>query len=113
MGYDLYITRAEDWYNNQGRELTEAAWKTVIEADPEMRMIGFAEATTPSGETLRYVNSLLAEWSGHPEHEIVWFDFRQGNVVVKNPDELTLAKMQEVAGKLNARVQGDEGEFYD
>ncbi len=113
MGYELYITRADNWYNNEGRELTEATWEAVVESDPEMRISGFGEATTPSGETIRYVNPLLAEWLGHPEHDVVWFDFRQGNVVVKNPDELTIAKMHEVAQKLKARVQGDEGEFYD
>jgi hypothetical protein len=43
---------------------------------------------------------------------MVCFDFRDGNVTVKNPDEPTIAKMQEFAQKLGAHLQGDDGEVY-
>jgi hypothetical protein len=42
-----------------------------------------------------------------------WFDFRNGRVVAKNPDERALAKMITIARHLGARVRGDDGEFYD
>jgi hypothetical protein len=44
---------------------------------------------------------------------MVWFDFRQGNVVVKNPDTEVLRKMWSLAQALSANVQGDDGEGYD
>lgn len=58
----------------------------------------------------------LAVWtlySGSTANEnMAWFDFRSGNVVVKNPDVAILSKMWKIAQKLGARVQGDDGEIY-
>lgn len=114
MGYDVYITRQNNWWQKEeAQQISEAEWKAAVESDAEMRLCGAAEATFPSAGTLRYENPLLAEWLGHPEHKAIWFDFRRGNVVVKNPDAAMIAKMKQLALKLKARVQGDEGEFYD
>ena len=113
MGYDLHITRAENWWENQGKEVRENEWRELIEADAELCLSGFAEANSSHGEMIRYENALLTTWSGHPNLDVVWFDFRGGNVVIKNPDEATLTKMQQIAQKLNAKVQGDEGEIYN
>ncbi|HEX8235818.1 MAG TPA: hypothetical protein VF600_07660 [Abditibacteriaceae bacterium] len=112
MGYDLHITRAENWWENEGKEIGENEWLDLVDSDAEHRLTGFAEATSPQGETIRYENPLLAEWLGHPKLHVVWFDFGRGNVIIKNPDEATLGKMQQLAQKLNAKVQGDEGETY-
>lgn len=75
-------------------------------------MAGVAETDTPDG-TLRYENRGLALWYRHPSGEKVWFDFRHGRVVVKNPDEPTIEKMLGVARGLGAHVVGDDGETYD
>jgi hypothetical protein len=114
MGYDLHITRRKEWFSDEGLEITDLEWRTVVEADAEMRLTGAAELELPSGEALRYENPNLAEWTGHPDNDapVVWFDYRDGNIVVKNPDEATIVKMQEIARKLGAIVQGDDGEIY-
>ena len=36
----------------------------------------------------------------------------QGDIFTKNPDPSTIEKMISIAKKLNARVQGDDGEIY-
>lgn len=36
-----------------------------------------------------------------------------GDIYTKNPDKPTVQKMIEIAQQLGARVQGDDGEFYD
>lgn len=74
MGYDLHITRAENWWENEGKEISENEWRALIDSDAELRLTGFAEATSPQGETIRYENALLAAWSGHPKLDVVWFD---------------------------------------
>src|SRR5262245_12176702 len=112
MGYDFHITRREKWFSDEGLEITELEWRAVIDADAEMRLAGAAEHDLPSGEALRYENPNLAEWTGHPEEETIWFDYRRGSIIVKDPDEITLEKIQEIAHKLGAKVQGDDGEFY-
>lgn len=37
----------------------------------------------------------------------------ESRIFTKNPDRPILAKLTEVAGLLGARVQGDNGEFYN
>jgi len=106
MGYDLHVTRGD------GRPIAEGEWRAYVAGDPELDLTGFAEAPTPEG-TLKYENPGLACWRRHPSGEVVWFDFRRGQVVVKNPDEPTIAKMLAVAHALRARVQGDDGEIYE
>lgn len=116
MGYDIHITRKEHW-SDDGPEITLAEWQAYIASDIEMRLDGYAEAALGDGKTLRVENEGLSVWKAYPHHgtngNMAWFDFRSGNVVVKNPDEQILAKMWLIAQKLRAQVQGDEGECYD
>jgi hypothetical protein len=37
----------------------------------------------------------------------------KGNVSAKNPSPAGVVRMASIAARLNARVQGDDGEFYD
>ena len=111
MGYDLHISRAENWWEAEAHPIPLAAWLEVVAADPDLEKTGVAETATPEG-ILRYENEGLAVWTGHLAEASVWFDWRRGVVVVKNPDEATIAKMVDVAQRLGARVQGDDGEYY-
>lgn len=113
MGYDVHITRKQEWLDEDGPRILEDEWQAYVASDPEMVITGFAEATTPQAETIRVTHPLLTEWRGHSSHLPIWFSYFSGNLVVKNPDEECLAKMRQIATRLNARVQGDEGEFYD
>jgi hypothetical protein len=117
MGYDLHITRKTNWFDPGGKDIPLPEWLAFVHSDPEMRLDGFAEATTSSGETLRIESSGLCVWAGYSKHvdaeTTAWFDFHHGCVVVKDPDAEIRRKMYEVAVQLQARVQGDEGEFYD
>ena len=84
--------------------------------DPGMRMDGFAEALVDGG-VLRVTRDGLAVWTGWSGHEkdggMAWFDWRDGEVVVKNPDGEILRKMYSLAQHLLAHVQGDDGEIYE
>lgn len=76
------------------------------------------DAGEPLGRklTLRLENEGLSVWtaySRHSENGMAWFSFHEGNVVVKNPDPEILQKMRLLAQALSAKVQGDDGEFYD
>ena len=112
MGYDLHITRRPKWHSSEGQVITEAEWRAVVDGDAEMWLTGSAEHELPGGRVLAYSNPALAEWTGHPDEEVVWFDHRRGNIVIKNPDEITLLKIKEIARRLKASVQGDDGESY-
>ncbi|MCA9419072.1 MAG: hypothetical protein KC917_22550 [Candidatus Omnitrophica bacterium] len=39
MGYDLHITRAEEWIYNEGREISKEEWLAYVESDPELSLV--------------------------------------------------------------------------
>jgi hypothetical protein len=118
MGYDIHITRQENWYDEGiSNQITLDEWKAYIESDFEMRLDNFAEAKLPGGENIQIENKGLAIWTKYSGDNInsnhAWFDFRNGNIVVKNPDDEIMRKMLSIADKLKAKMQGDEVEIYD
>jgi len=116
MGYDLHITRANDWLEGKTAPITLDEWLAYIQADAEMRLDGYAYAKVNGEVVLRYENEGLAVWTEYsqlPDDGAgAWFDHRDGNIVVKNPDEELLAKMKQIAAHFAARVVGDDGEEY-
>jgi len=116
MGYDIYITRKVNWFDKDGKDISLSEWLAFVHSDPEMRLDGFAEAATPDGDTIRIESEGLSVWTAYSGHmkdsNMAWFDFRDGHVVVKNPDKEIRQKMHQIAQRLHGRVQGDDGEYY-
>lgn len=117
MGYDVHITRAENWLDSEESPITLQDWQAYLNSDPEFRLDGFAETSNPQGEMIRIESQGLAVWTKYSKHGVrgtmAWFDWSEGQIVVKNPDEEILEKMRAVAKRLEALVQGDDGESYD
>lgn len=119
MGYDVHITRADQWTDSENCPISLDEWLGHVARDPEMRLDNVATVSSPQGDIIRYENEGLAVWTAHSQCGIggdmaaVWFDYREGRIVVKNPDEEILGKIRQIARTLHARVQGDEGEYYD
>lgn len=118
MGYDVHITRKENWFDeNDSNEITLTEWTDYIKSDHEMRLNNQASATADNGDHITYENNGLAVWTSYSKNGLgdnyACFDFRAGNVTVKNPDEEIKNKMIDIADRLNARVQGDDGEIYE
>jgi hypothetical protein len=99
MGYDVHITRADDWVDNEAHRIEASEWHALIESDSELRLAG-------------YNGPHFAIWDGHPQDDEAWLDWHEGNIETKNPDEPLIQKMIEIAGRLRAKVQGDDGEVY-
>jgi hypothetical protein len=117
MGYDVHITRREDWCERAGPAISIEEWSKLLAQDAEMRLDGYAEISAPDGTTIRIEEEGLAVWTAYSVHQEngnrVWFSFYDGNITCKNPDAEILMKMWRIAQKLSAIVQGDEGESYD
>lgn len=118
MGYDVHITRKAAWFDEaDAAAITLQEWQDYVAADPEMRLDNYAEAPLPDGGFIWTVGEGLCVWtaySGNGQHgNYAWFDWHEDRVVVKNPDAEILVKMKSIAQALAARVQGDEGEYYD
>jgi hypothetical protein len=113
MGYQLHISRRKDWPDD-GPSITFDEWMAVVDADPEFRLEGYVDRRLADGSVFRQP---LAAWVGHPglgkrDYAPV-LDLVHGNVSAKHPDREFRCKMWRLAQTLNARVQGDDGEYYD
>lgn len=117
MGYNVYITRKENWHDEEGPAISIEEWAAFIRSDPEMRLEVNAEPTVGNDGCPQIENSGVAVWTAYPSHEndgnMSWFYFANGNITVKNPDQEILKKMWSMAKTFSAKVQGDDGECYD
>ncbi len=118
MGYNIYITRKQDWFDgDDSNEIKLTEWTDYIQSDSEMKLDNYAETENDLEEKIRYENQGIAIWTSYSKHGLAdnfaWFDFSNGNVTVKNADTEIRNKMIDIAGRLNAKVQGDDGETYD
>jgi hypothetical protein len=96
MGYELHIVRKNDWNNfDEESVITLNEWLSYINNDSELEPTNSNDIK--AGE----------------EQLFPWFAYWQGCISTKNPDNETVLKMLTIAEKLNAKVQGDDGEFYE
>ena len=100
MGYELHITRAEFHACNEGHEITADEWLRYVQSDPELCLV------PDNGE-------YFVQWSGKSKYPDLWLDWFHGNISTKNPDKAIVGKILQIAQALGARVQGDDGEFYE
>ena len=117
MGYDVHITKKQQWFDDEGPEISLEDWTEYVNNNSDMQLDGFAETPLSNGQTLRLESEGLSVWLGYSGHEDegnkAWFLYSDGNVIVKNPDEEILKKMYHIAQHFGATVQGDECETYD
>lgn len=102
MGYDLHITRKDDWADETGPVITAEEWRALIDSDSELELDSHTRCVMSDGEFV------FAAWNGQTGA----LGHYAGEITSKNPDELLIAKMIEIANRLGAKVQGDDGETY-
>jgi hypothetical protein len=114
MGYDFHITRKEDWSDDfsDARDITLEEWLSYIDNDPELELTEGYWIKIPGSETESQPAPGFCEWNAHPLDERPWFDYSNGNISTKNPDDATIRKMLAITEVLNAKLQGDDGEIY-
>ncbi len=113
MGYNLYVTRKNQWHDEHGEEIQIEDWIAVVKNDPEMEMRSEAHADLGNGQVLVASDPTMAVWLGEDGAERMWFYLSEGNAVGKSPRPDGLAKMHSFSLLLAARLIGEEGETYD
>jgi hypothetical protein len=98
MGYDLHITRRNNWAE-EGNDITSEEWLSLVANDPELHF------QTKNGP-------YFVTWDGDSRPKPSWMNWSKGQIITKNPDDALIDKMMVIAQKLKAKVQGDEGELY-
>jgi hypothetical protein len=99
MGYELHITRREDWADEDDPSIALEEWVAYVASDPEMK----PDAENPTPDNAIYVG---------PAEEWPFWWVRRGEIQTKNPTREAIVKMVAIAGALGARVQGDDSEVY-
>ena len=115
MGYDLHITRKEFWHDEIQPEsdITLQEWVDYIGQDNQLELSNDLQVKVPGNEVEKQVAPGFCYWTHHPENNKPTLCFSDGIISTKNPDENTIRKLIEIALKLNAHVQGDDGEIYE
>jgi hypothetical protein len=109
MENKLYITRRKDLFDHAGdTEITLKEWTTFVANDPDMRLEHYTTVTLPDGSEYRYPSPGKAVWLYRQPGEFtpreIIFDYADGNIIITDPDQITLKKIRHIAFKLNTRV---------
>ncbi len=116
MGYELHIVRRVNWEDDEDSHISLEEWLNYVESDTELELTNGFEMKLPDRTSSFHRIPGFCNWTGHStktEADKPWFHYGFGMISAKYPDDDTIRKMLMIAGKLNARVQGDDGEFYD
>lgn len=106
----------EDWADRDVPDISIDEWLSYIRTDNELELTNGFEMKL--GSESQFQNRPgYCEWNAHPterDHNArPWFDYWEGSIGTKNPDIPTIRKMIQMSTALNAKVQGDDGEFYN
>ncbi|MFT3932561.1 MAG: hypothetical protein QM726_03005 [Chitinophagaceae bacterium] len=117
MGYELHIIRLNDYDNeDEISNITLSEWINYVEADNELNLTNGYNSKFPGQPDIWNESPGFCKWIGHPdakEESIPWLDFNRGSISAKYPDKHTIGKMIKIAQALNAKVIGDDGEYWD
>ena len=98
MGYELHITRRKQWFDD-GDDIAKEEFIAYVRSDPEFSYPG------EGGDD-------FADWKSPSRGYTTWLQWIDGRILTKNPEDEFVDKMVAVAARLNAKVQGDDGETY-
>lgn len=109
MGYDLFITRANDHLQTADHPISEEEWQRVAQSDPSLSLSteDYYDRRGKDGTVERFHPFL---WITHPDSPP--FMLIDGAIEIKSPDEATILKLVDLAGKLGAHVLDEEDGRY-
>lgn len=117
MGYDLYITRKDDWSDSEGPDITMDDWTEYLFIDASLEIDQKrAEAVDPrvASHSKEATHTRWLEWPGRiPDEDEAWMWLEQGNIVASDPDADFRRKLFLIADGLGARLMGTDGETYN
>ena len=117
MSYSITIVRKNNLEDlEEESNITLEEWLNYIKKDEELERPS-ESSFTDYNRTYYQKKPGYCEWIGHPSYKEPfarpWFDYYNGGITSENVDDETMLKMITIAEQLNAKVQGQDGEFYD
>jgi hypothetical protein len=98
------ISRRADPLDAVGPAITADDWLLCVDEEPDFR--------PPVGAEAEWVGEHARVWAGH-KYPVVFDLTCRGEIDVKSPDRLVIARMKALAAKLSANVFSEEGEIFD
>lgn len=98
-GYDLHITRKAFWADETGPAISAAEWTAYVAADAQVQR-------DPDNSENDFIVLIGAE------RFPLWFDLERGEAYTNSPSDQAITKLIDIAQRLDAQVQGDDGEPY-
>ena len=107
MGYDVHVVRTELWQDSESHPITKADVDRLIASDESLSWstTDYIDMKEDDGTIGRY---FMIKWNGSPD-----FWWYRSEITCTSPDDAHVLKLVEVAGALEARVLGDDGERYE
>jgi alpha-amylase/alpha-mannosidase (GH57 family) len=109
MSYTLHITRKKDWTDSQPI-IEEKEWLRVVAEDKELKMSG--ENTVSFKDVDKPIPLVLWTDPNAERVRVVGMYLYHGDIHINHGEKSIFEKLKQIAQKLNAKVQGDEGEVY-
>lgn len=97
MSYDAHISRAPDWAISDEVQIPLEEWSAVA----------LSAGLIPTRQA-----GLFYAHDSRESGDDASFEWFEGAITVRAPDQVTLGRMVEIAELLDAVVQGDDGEEY-
>lgn len=116
MGYEIFITRKENWADEDGPDIKLEEWLNYLSIDKSMALDQDREAQRDSAVATGEKPASLAVWKDWPSggegnSAEIWQS--GGNLMATDPDIAIRQKMFLIADALGAKVQGSRGEVYN
>jgi hypothetical protein len=102
MGYELHITRAEEWLDSESTPISQDEWLRVA-TDAGLAVMGSLDLEGIGPQDI-YVASAAANAPGLHWHE--------GRIVVSGASEVDISPLLDLARALDAHLVGDDDEQY-
>ena len=104
MSYELHITRRDVLDDSGSDNISIEEWLSHVDSDPELEP-DLKDDKLPQYEHVIY--------SANPKRWPIWYHSELRRIHTKNPDGQTIGKLVEIVKVLDAKVQGDDGEYYE
>ncbi|MBT8415866.1 MAG: hypothetical protein KJO42_00340 [Silicimonas sp.] len=117
MGYDLYITRKDDWSDTSGPDISMDDWTEYLFIDKSLEIDARRAAEIDprvASHAKEPTHTRWLDWPARvPDENEAWMWIEQGNIVATDPDIDFRRKLFLIADGLEARLMGTDGEVYD
>ena len=114
MAYEIHISKTKEWNESEKAPIKPNELIEIINLDPELKSEGQGvEGENPNtGKVIKVNTDLSFKYLNKNSKQEYFYHLVGSHVRFKYIDESQIQKAKEIAVKLKAYVQGDEGEYY-